>query len=400
MNILYYCDEYPPARNGGIGTVVKLVAEAMSQRGHNVIVAGRYWNGKGRKTVENINGVTVIRWQRRSYDSIALFWRTLFAAKKNRHKRAQIVFSRTQKLLEKAIARYSVDLVEMPDYVDDFLYNYGIKTVPWKSSVPRVIRVHGSVSFLHHYLKGRPDERKIKQDRDYFALADAVYAVSAFSKAYVSEYLCPGKDVTVIYNPIEEHWFKQSVENEGSQTILFFGKIAKMKGVFSLIKAFNLISADFPEAKLMLVGNGDVAKAQGLVDPRYSDRVVFAGFMPQERVMAEIDDSGFCVLPSYFENFSMAALEVLARHKALIYTDRTSGHELIQDGINGLLVDPDNVEQIADGMRLLLKDIELRNRLADNGFEMCRNRFSTEIILPEIESYYEEVIKRCKDSRR
>ena len=40
MNILYYCDEYPPTRNGGIGTVVKLVAEAMAARGHQVTVAG------------------------------------------------------------------------------------------------------------------------------------------------------------------------------------------------------------------------------------------------------------------------------------------------------------------------------------------------------------------------
>lgn len=396
MNILYYCDEYPPARNGGIGTVVKLVAEAMSQRGHNVIVAGRYWKGEGRETIEQMNSVTVIRWHKGSYNSIAIWFLSLFRSEKNKRRKTQLIFSKTQNLLKKVIKKYSIDIVETPDYVDDFMHQNGLSTPKWRNNVPKVIRVHGSVSFLYHYLRGRPDANKIRQDRDFFRQSDAICAVSSFSKEFVTKYLCEGRSVDVIYNPIEEHWFKQSVKNEESQTILFFGKIAKMKGVFSLIKAFNLVAADFPDAKLKLIGNGGVAKAQGLVDPHFSDRVVFTGFMPQERVMEEIDNSGFCVLPSYFENFSMAALEVLARHKALMYTDRTSGHELIQDGVNGLLVDPDNIEQIADGMRLLLKDVELRNRLADNGFEICRNRFSTSVIIPQMEAYYFDLIRKCK----
>ena len=396
MNILYYCDEYPPARNGGIGTVVKLVAEAMSQRGHKVVVVGKYWKGRGRKTVERINGVTIIRWHKGSYNSIATLPLTLCRSERSRQRKAQRVFAKTQSLLEKVIARYSIDIVEVPDYVDDFIHYNGLKTLEWKSNAPKVIRVHGSVSFLNHYLKGKPDEDKIKQDRSYFDQSDAIYAVSEFSKKYVTEYLCQRKEVGVIYNPIEEHWFKQSAENEDSHTILYFGKIAKMKGVFSLIKAFNLVAAEFPDARLKLIGNGNPEQAKELVEPRFSDRVEFAGFIPQEHIIEEIDNALFCALPSYFENFSMAALEVLARHRALIYTNRTSGPELIEDGVNGLLVDPDNIGQIAERMHLLLSDAGLRNSLAENGFEMCRERFSTAVIIPQMEAYYNDLIRVCK----
>ena len=111
--------------------------------------------------------------------------------------------------------------------------------------------------------------------------------------------------------------------------------------------------------------------------------------------MEEIDKSLFCVLPSYFENFSMAALEVLARHKALIYTNRASGSELIENNVNGLLVNPDDPMEIAGKMRLLLSDVDLRNRLSNNGYEMCRQRFSTSVIIPQIESYYVDVIETC-----
>lgn len=396
MNILFYCDEYPPVRNGGIGTVVKLVAEAMSRRGHRVIVAGKYWKGKGIKTVEQINGVEVIRWHKRRYSSFALWIYGVIGTKKAKTRKAQMIFSKTQRLIEKAVRHYSIDVVEMPDYMDDFIHCDSLSIRKWSCSAPRIIRVHGSVSFLFHYLKGCPDLRTIRQDQAFFSQADAICAVSQFSKEYVDNNLCPEKDIRVIYNPIDEHWFSQNQYEESSQTILFFGKIAKMKGAFSLVQAFNLIAKDFPGVELKFIGSGNTDRVRKLVDPAFAQRVFFEGFMPQDRIREEIDQALFCVMPSYFENFSMAALEVLARKKTLIYTCRASGRELIEDGVNGLLVDPDDIEQIADKMRCLLYDPGLRKRLAENGFVMCKQRFSTETILPQMESYYREVIERCR----
>lgn len=396
MNILYYCDEYPPACNGGIGTVVKLVAEAMSRRGHRVVVAGKYWKGEGRSTIEQINGVTVVRFHKKCYQSLSFVLHGLLRSEQHKQKKAQLIFSKTQRLLEQLVDRYAIDVIEMPDYVDDFVHSNGLRPLRWKSQVPKIIRVHGSVSFLNYFLKGRQDEKKVEQDRAYFNQADAICAVSDFSREYVKENICPGKHVDVIYNPIEESWFKQTDEGRESQTILFFGKIAKMKGVFSLIKAFNLVAKEYPHVNLKLIGKGNSKQAKEFVEPSIANRVVFSGFMPQERIVEEIDNSLFCILPSYFENFSMAALEVLARHKALIYTNRASGNELIEEGVNGLLVNPDDPVQMAVKMRLLLSNIDLRNRIADNGYEMCRQRFSTAVIIPQIESYYEELIAKCK----
>ena len=399
MNILYYCEEYPPVRNGGIGTVVKLVAEAMSRRGHKVVVVGKYWEGNGISTKERINGVDIIRWHKRRYNSFILRLCSFIGTPKAKAIKSQLVFSRTQRLLKKTVNQYSIDIVELPDYVDDFIHCNSLRVTQWSCPAPKIIRVHGSVSFLLHYLQGSPKERTIEQDRAFFCQAEAVYAVSRFSKEYVEHYLCPERDVRVIYNPIEEQWFRANKEEKSSQTILFFGKIAKMKGVFSLVKAFNLIADDFLSIRLKLIGSGDVESVKKLVEPQFSDRVVFEGFLPQDRIMEEIDNALFCVLPSFFENFSMAALEVLARRRTLIYTDRASGSELIDDGVNGLLVDPDNVGQLAEKMRLLLSNPDLRYRLAENGYKMCKQRFSTEIILPQIETFYEEVIRECRKSK-
>lgn len=397
MNILYYCDEYPPARNGGIGTVVRIVAEAMSQRGHKVFVAGKYWEGKGQETIEQINGVTVIRWHKGKYNSICLKLKSLFGRWYKNNRKPQLVFSRTQQLIKDTVAKYRIDLVEVPDYVDDFVHHNNMVTPNWDHTVPKLVRVHGSVSFLRHYLRGVPDEKKIEQDQAFLRQSDAICAVSVFSKEYVQNYLCKGRAIETIYNPIESHWFDAKSNASQSQTILFFGKIAKMKGAFSLIEAFNFVASDFPDIKLKLVGSGNVDFAKRIVNPKYSDRVSFSGFIPQERIKEEIDNALFCVLPSYFENFSMAALEVLARYRALIYTTRASGPELISDMENGMLVDPDDIEGLAERMKLLISDSSLRTRLAGAGYKVCKERFSTDVIIPQLEEYYVGLIQNGKN---
>ena len=398
MNLLYYCDEYPPVRNGGIGTVVKLVAEAMAKRGHRVIVAGKYWEGQSRQTIEEINGVTVIRWHKGSYRTLGIRACDFIRDEKRlRTLKAQRILDRTRLLLERVVKEHQVDLLEMPDYVDSFIYNDGIVFPRKHFSIPLLLRVHGSVSFLYHHLQYVENEERTKQDKRLFDSADAVSAVSAFSKRYVEEGLCFDKPIEVIYNPIEDKLFANASESlPVGQTILFFGKIAAMKGVYSLIKAFNIVAEKNPQARLRLVGSGDINQAKQLVDSRFADRIEWTGFVPHEEIGNEIDKAAFCVLPSYFENFSMAALEVLARKRALIYTNRASGSELIEDGENGLLVNPDDVVQIADKMELLLSDTTLRDCLAEKGYEMCRRRFSTDVIIPQMESYYEEIIARCR----
>ena len=398
MNILYYCDEYPPARCGGIGTVVKQVAEAMSKRGHKVIVAGKYWQGQGRKTIEQINGVTVIRWHKGSYQTLGIqacsFIRNV---EKRKRVKAQRVFDRTHQLLESLIKRHQVDLLEMPDYIDDFEHNDYLEVGRCVFAVPFLIRVHGSVSFLYYNMNGKEMDTKVVLDKQHLKRADAICAVSEFSGRYIKEHLSLEKEVDVIYNPLDDNIFENTKDHEsGTQTILFFGKIIEMKGVFSLIRAYNLVAERHSGVRLKLVGSGDTDQVRQLVDPRFSDRVEFVGFMPHAEIINEIDKASFCVIPSYFETFSMAAIEVLARRRALIFTIRASGKELVEDGVNGILVDPDNVSQIADKMDLLLTDIELRDRLAKAGYEMCRKRFSSDNIIPQLERYYYDLIMRCK----
>ena len=62
MNILFYCSEYPPYKTGGIGTVIKIIAERLVLSGHNVYVIGYYSSQCIKDTYEFDNGVHVYRY--------------------------------------------------------------------------------------------------------------------------------------------------------------------------------------------------------------------------------------------------------------------------------------------------------------------------------------------------
>jgi glycosyltransferase involved in cell wall biosynthesis len=411
MNILFYCDEYPPLRNGGIGSVTKVVAESLAQRGHTVVVVGNYGQLKETSGIADyavINNVHVYRFLSQVYKTktlfffkvvlcLAIFFDFTRAVNFFKFQIARCKLRRTEVKIEQLIKDYQISIVELPDYQDELFHGLNRIVEFRKFSVPTIIRIHGSCSFLEYYAKQSISRHILQNDINHFNRADAICAVSEFSKLFVKQYIAPTSEIEVIYNPIEKEYFHHAEGYPEPKVILFFGKIILNKGVFTLIKSFDKIASRFPSIKLQLIGNGDIKFAQSLVADKFKDRIFFSGFMSKEELIKEIDKAYLCILPSYFENFSMAALEVLARKKALIYSKRSSGPELITEGETGWLVDPENVEELAEKMLWALNHPKETKLIAEKGFKHCLNHFSTEIIIPEMEKYYSSLINKFKE---
>ena len=258
-------------------------------------------------------------------------------------------------------------------------------------STPATIRIHGSVSFLN-INKGLSEPVQLENDRRNFGRADAISAVSSYSANFVKTHIVREPAVIeVIYNPIEEKELDPVAGNTTGKTILFFGKITATKGAFRVLEAFQAIAPEFPEWKLLMLGGGLVSAAQKEILPGNSANIHLAGYVDRSEVMAAIRNAEFVVIPSYFENFSMAPLEVMAKRKAVIYTKRTSGPEIITDGVDGLLVEPDDSADLQNKMRRLIEDRAFREQLAEKGFETIRKKFTLGIILDQMCTHYSSV---------
>jgi glycosyltransferase involved in cell wall biosynthesis len=170
------------------------------------------------------------------------------------------------------------------------------------------------------------------------------------------------------------------------QVALLVGRMDPIKGQDFAIEAFASLAEKYPRLKLVLVGNGSfsgssaglglsksavwrthlegmVAKA-GLVK-----RVIFTGHLGQKELDCLYERCWFTILPSIREGFGLVAVESWLHGKPAIVTERAGIADLIEDGKNGLLFDPEKAGALAAKMKLLLEDPsgKLRARLIRNG---------------------------------
>lgn len=394
MNILFYCAEYPPCKTGGIGSVTKIFAEELVRRGHNVYVVGYYAKYKGFRRYTKINGVHIYRLN--LYDTYLAGIYFILKCLNKLHI-SSLVYNLRVKYTESFIKSFvfdkKIDILELTDY---YPFNINLRNNNYyKFKVPTILRIHGSLSFLYDQ-RGEVVPSFIEcNDKMHFLRCDYISAVSKYSLNWVKNKF-PNinfQDEIVIYNPIEDKFLNKNDIDIDTKTILFLGKISKTKGTYSLLKAFNICASKDKDVRLRLIGGGDIEYAKTLVKSEFKNRVDFLGYCDREKIKQEIDNCSFACIPSYFETFGLVALEIMARNKALIFTARAAGPEIISDGIDGLLVDPEDINQIADKILLLLNDNEYRVQIAQKGYEKIKEKFLVSKVVSQLEDFYNTVKK-------
>ena len=388
MNILFYCDEYPPYKAGGIGSVTKIVAEELVSRGHNVYIIGYYPYEKVKCEYTNSHGVHVFRYNLNYRDNNLKYfiYRVLRKIRLNKFL-VQKELSFIELKMKKIIHDKKIDIVEFADF---YLFNSEARNLKFiKFEVPTILRVHGSLTFMME------NDKKVKSyikqnDIKHFQRCDYVSAVSNYSLQYILNrfYIVHFLRKTIIYNPIENDFLKKN-DALYNNTILFIGKLVETKGCFSLLKAFNLCASKYPNLRLRLIGGGDIELAKKNVDSKFKERVEFLGYCTREIIAKEIDNCFFACIPTYFEN-----LEVMARGKTLIFTERTSGKEIIKDGVNGFLVNPQDVYSISEKINSLMESPEIVAKVGLEAYYTILQNFTCSRIVDNMETFYSSIIKR------
>ncbi|MDA4111299.1 MAG: glycosyltransferase family 4 protein [Thaumarchaeota archaeon] len=172
--------------------------------------------------------------------------------------------------------------------------------------------------------------------------------------------------------------------SEDDRIILSVARMDPMKGQDRAIRALSLISSKFPSLKLVLVGNGSFSssgKGLGLSksavwganlqniakDSGVSDRVVFAGHLNQKELDAMYERCDFTVLPSVKEGFGLVVVESWLHSRAALVTKEAGVAELIEDGKNGMLVNPDDTNSMSQKMSVMLEDRDQLVQMGERG---------------------------------
>jgi glycosyltransferase involved in cell wall biosynthesis len=165
--------------------------------------------------------------------------------------------------------------------------------------------------------------------------------------------------------PAEGTFRSRYPELAGKRVVTFLGRIHLQKGLNILIPAFA--EAGLPDTTLVLLGPDSDGFGPGLrrraAEAGVSDRVIFAGAVYGRDRVAALVDSDLFVMPSYHENFGIAAVEALAAGKPVIVSDQVNIHEEIaQAGVGGVV--PLEVGRLAAALREWVTGEELRREAA------------------------------------
>jgi glycosyltransferase involved in cell wall biosynthesis len=180
----------------------------------------------------------------------------------------------------------------------------------------------------------------------------------------------------------------------GKEVILFLSRLDQKKGLELLLRAFAWVKRDEPNAFLVVAGDGDGRYVESL--RAEADRLgiatdmVWTGFLgPREKANAYAAASLF-VLPSYSENFGIAAAEAMAAGVALVVSDRVALSESVKKAEAGTVVSCET-EDLAKAIQQLLRSSALRNRYAANARMLVESQFASQAVGNALLSLYKNI---------
>jgi glycosyltransferase involved in cell wall biosynthesis len=176
-----------------------------------------------------------------------------------------------------------------------------------------------------------------------------------------------------------------------------FGNVARLvqfKGQRYLIEAFGMIAKEFPDARLLIVGDGELrevleAQCRTL---RVREKVIFAGFRDDlNAVYSACDIYVHSSIEGGGETFPFAVLQALAQELPVVVTRVGDVAEMVEEGVNGFVVPDHSADALADRLRKLLVDISLRQSMAAKGHEYLLTRFTTRHMVDVVDQVYKDV---------
>jgi glycogen synthase len=247
-------------------------------------------------------------------------------------------------------------------------------------------------------------------------IADLVVTVSYAMKDELVQLGFPKEKIQVSYNGVDPQKYNPAgVSAEQTRKIrqsyglkdtdlmiLFLGRLVGVKGVDKLIMAMPHILPKFPNAKLVIVGVGDLQEyLQNLAKTiRMDEYVRFRfDFVPEEERILHYAACDLAVFPSLYEPFGIVALEAMAMEKPVVVgAAGVSGMREIViccgEEQCGYHVDPNNPSDIAWGMTSALEDPEKRKWLGKNGRKRVLKEFTWTKIAEKTVELYENMLKR------
>lgn len=192
-------------------------------------------------------------------------------------------------------------------------------------------------------------------------------AISESTKQELLSHGFPDENVFLVPCAVNHATYRQLAEvNRTEPLIGYIGRIKKYKSVDHLLRAFAIVLKEMPNAKLVVMGEGDGRPAfQELSRELHIDgATTFTGFIPAEEKVRMLNRIQLVVNTSAKEGWGLTVTEANACGAPSVASDVPGLRDAVRDGETGLLYEYGNIEQLAEKILLLLRDNNLRARFS------------------------------------
>lgn len=263
------------------------------------------------------------------------------------------------------------------------------------TGIPTVATAHGK----NYY----PEKWRRRAAYRFAARNSVMVAVSEDLKRFLAQRVgIPAGSIRVVHNGIDlaryaVHERNHAVRAElgigtGRRLIGTVGNLFAVKGQTYLLKACKAVAGAFPDFVLLVAGEGEQL---GPLEKEASDlgiagNVRFLGF--RDDVPSLLQAMEVFVLPSLSEGLPLSVLEALALQKPVVATNVGGIPEIVEDGVTGYLVPPEDPEALADRILRLLRDPRLAAGMGRAGRNRVEEAFGLEQMIRNYQSLYDGVL--------
>ena len=236
-----------------------------------------------------------------------------------------------------------------------------------------------------------------------------ITAISSAAKRFLVEMGVPDKKVEVIPHGVNTRKFTPSNRHgrknaDSKMRLLYVGRFSESKGLPILFEAYRRIHERY-EVDLFLAGGTQVASSTGgrmdkgqneqIMSETERGDIVFLGWVPHSEMPEVFQSADIFVLPSLREPFGVSILEAMSCGIPVIATNVGGIPDIIDNEVDGLLVEPENLRQLEKAILTLLEDETMRRRLREKALEKIQNKFDYEVVARRHLDIYRRTIERA-----
>lgn len=233
-----------------------------------------------------------------------------------------------------------------------------------------------------------------------FKRCDALHAISGVIARESGE--LGAKNIKIIPNGVDKDMIREGLKEKNRKelgipldrkVIISLSRLTPRKGFKYVIRAFAKIVKKYPDASLIIVGDGkqreyleNLSRELGI-----EKNVDFKGTIPHDEIVKILPAADAFALSPIFEGLGIVYIESLACEVPVVTTEVGGIPDIIENEINGLFIPYGDVDAFYRALDRILTDEKLHNDLKKNGLQIVKDKFIWENIFSEIEGLYDEI---------